>query len=176
VVAAIDVLRESLLASGAVNLGALAVRDGLRLTVWPGRFEVLRADPPVVADGAHNLDSVNKLGATLAELFPGRRWTFIFGTLKDKDAEGMLQALNPRASRWILSQSSDNPRGMPAEALLSLAQAKGIRAVALPRLADAIDGIVASEEPVCIFGSVAFVGEARMKWAMRTGAALPPAD
>lgn len=175
-VAAIDVLRESLQASGASNLGALAVRDGLRLTAWPGRFEVLRSDPPVIADGAHNLDSVNKLGATLAELFPGRRWTFVFGTLKDKDAEGMLKTLNPRAVRWVMSQQSNNARAVPAEDLLALAQAKGMRATAQAKLADVVDAVASAEEPVCIFGSVAFVGEARAQWALRTGGELPPVD
>jgi dihydrofolate synthase/folylpolyglutamate synthase len=175
-VATIDVLREPLQASGAVNLGALAIRDGLRLAAWPGRFEMLRPDPPVIVDGAHNLDSVNKLGATLAELFPGRRWMFVFGTLKDKDADGMLKTLNPRATRWIMSQPSNNPRAVPAEDLLALAQAKNMRATAVPKLSDVIETIATSEDPVCIFGSVAFVGEARVQWALRTGAELPPVD
>ena len=113
---------------------------------------------------------------TLVEVFPGKRWTFIFGTLKDKDAEGMIKALNGRATRWILSQTSDNPRAMPAEELLALAQANGARAVALPNLTDALDAVVNGNDAVCIFGSVAFVGEARLKWALRTGAMLPVVD
>lgn len=176
VIATLDAIRDALQASGAEPLTPRAVRDGLWLTHWPGRFEILRADPPVVADGAHNVDSVNKLAATLAEVFPGKRWTFIFGTLKDKDAEGMIKALNPRATRWILSQQSDNPRAMPAERLLEIAQANNARAVALPNLTDAIDAIMNSNDPVCIVGSVAFVGEARVKWALRMGAVRPEVD
>lgn len=176
VIAVIDVIRDALQASGAHDFGARAVRDGLRLTTWPGRFEILRADPPVIADGAHNVDSVNKLAATLAEVFPGRRWVFIFGTLKDKDAEGMIKALNPRATRWIFSQQADSPRAVPAEQLLEIARARNVRAIALPNLTDALDAILASDEAVCITGSVAFVGEARVKWALRTGTELPPVD
>jgi dihydrofolate synthase/folylpolyglutamate synthase len=176
VIAAVDVLREPLLASGAKELGARAVRDGLRTAAWPGRFEILRSDPPIVADGAHNVDSVNKLAQTLVEVFPGRRWTFIFGTLKDKDAEGMLKALNPRAVRWIFTQQSDNPRAAPAEALLEMALGKGMRAVALPNLTDALDAIINTDDAVCITGSVALVGEARVKWALRVGGEVPPVD
>ncbi|MCS7057260.1 MAG: bifunctional folylpolyglutamate synthase/dihydrofolate synthase, partial [Thermoflexales bacterium] len=176
VIATIDVIREALLISGAHDLGARAIRDGLRLATWPGRFEILRADPPVVADGAHNLDSVNKLAATLAEVFPGRRWVFIFGTLKDKDAEGMIKALNPRATRWIFSQQSDSPRAVPADHLLAIAaQANIARAVALPNLADALKPVIKGNEAVCICGSVAFVGEARLRWAQLTGAEVLPA-
>jgi dihydrofolate synthase/folylpolyglutamate synthase len=176
VIATVDALREPLLASGAKDLGARAVRDGLRMATWPGRFEILRGEPPVVADGAHNVDSVNKLAITLVEVFPGRRWTFIFGTLKDKDAEGMLKALNPRASRWIFTQQAGNPRAMPAEALLEMAQAKGLRAVALPNLIDALDAIINTGDAVCILGSVALVGEARVKWALRMNGDVPPFD
>ncbi|MFN4293594.1 MAG: bifunctional folylpolyglutamate synthase/dihydrofolate synthase [Thermoflexales bacterium] len=175
VIATIDVIRDALLATGAHDFGARAVRDGLRLATWPSRFEILRSDPPLVADGAHNLDSANKLGATLAEVFPGRRWVFIFGTLKDKDAEGMIKALNPRATRWIFSQQSDSPRAIPAERLLAIAaQANVARAAALPSLADALEVAVKGDDPVCIFGSVAFVGEARVKWAQLTGAETLP--
>jgi len=176
VIATVDVLREALLTSGAKDLGARAVRDGLRMARWPGRFEILRADPPVIVDGAHNVDSVNKLAMTLVEVFPGKRWTFIFGTLKDKDAEGMLKALNPRATRWIFTQQANNPRARPAETLLELAQAKGMRAVALPNLTDALDAIINTDDAVCILGSVALVGEARVKWALRFGGDAPPVD
>jgi len=48
------------------------------------------------------------------------------------------------------------------------------RAVALPDLADALSAAVKGGDPVCIFGSVAFVGEARVKWALLTGAETPP--
>jgi dihydrofolate synthase/folylpolyglutamate synthase len=176
VIAAIDVLRDELISSGAKDLGARTVRDGLRLAYWPGRFEILRADPPIIADGAHNIDSVNKVAVTLAEVFPGRRWVFIFGTLKDKDADGMIKALNPRATRWIMTQQQDNPRAVPAEQLLALAQARNAKAVALPNLTDAIDAILNGNDPVCIVGSVALVGEARVKWALRTGAMMPAVD
>lgn len=176
VIATIDVLRDELIRSGAQELGARTVRDGLRLTHWPGRFEILRADPPIIADSAHNIDSVNKLAVTLAEVFPGRRWVFIFGTMKDKDADGMIKALNPRATRWIMTQTQDNPRAMPAEQLLALAQARNAKAVALPNLTDALDSILNGNDPVCIVGSVALVGEARVKWALRTGSMMPAVD
>jgi dihydrofolate synthase/folylpolyglutamate synthase len=176
VIATLDVIRESLQASGAESLTPRAVRDGLWLTHWPGRFEILRADPPVIADGAHNVDSVNKLAATLAEVFPGKRWTMIFGCYKDKDAEGMIKALSPRAMRWIMTQHTDNPRAMPAEKLLEIAQACNAKAVALPNVMDALDSVINSSEAVCITGSVAVVGEARVKWALRMGAVLPEVD
>jgi dihydrofolate synthase/folylpolyglutamate synthase len=117
----------------------------------------------VVVDGAHNVDSVNKLGATLAEVFPGKRWTVIFGCYKDKDAEGMIKALAPRASRWIMTQAR-NTRALPVDQLMEIAQARGLRVVALPNLKDAVDAVAQSNDAVVVAGSLAVVGEARAAW------------
>ncbi len=69
VISTFDVLRDSL-QTNAKDFGPRTMRDGLWLAKWPGRFEILRADPPIILDGAHNLDSANKLGQTLVEVFP----------------------------------------------------------------------------------------------------------
>jgi dihydrofolate synthase / folylpolyglutamate synthase len=172
VIATMDVLRSR---GSGLDISARPIREGLRITHWPGRFEILRADPPMIADGAHNIDSVNKLAATLAEVFPGRRWTVVFGCYKDKDAEGIIKALGPRASRWIMTQV-DNPRAFPAENLLDMAAARNLRAVALPNVKDAMDAVINASEPVCITGSVALVGAARAVWALRSKSALPETD
>jgi dihydrofolate synthase/folylpolyglutamate synthase len=145
------------------------------MTSWHGRFEILRGEPPIIADGAHNVDSVNKLAGTLAEVFPGRRWVIVFGCYKDKDAAGMLKALGPRSLRWILTQV-DNARATPTEQLLLLAQANLLKAQALPQIQDAMDVIIASDDPVCITGSIALVGAARRVWAQRSRAMLPESD
>ena len=176
VIAAIDVLRESLRASGVQGITAKVVRDGLRETYWAGRFDLIRGEPPLVMDGAHNVDSVNKLLMTLVELFPGKRWTFIFGTYKDKDAEGMLKQLSGRAARFIFVQAEKNPRALSVDELLVFAQKRNLKATGLPNITDAIDAVVNLNEAVCVTGSLAVVGEARLKWALKTGAHLPDTD
>lgn len=160
-IATLDVLRNA----GSIDISARAIRDGLRLTFWPGRFEILRADPPLILDGAHNVDSVNKLAMTLAEVFPGRRWTFVFGCYKDKDADGMLKALAGRATRWIMTRPG-NSRAMGVDTLMDAAKARNLRAVAFPQVKDAIDSVAKATEAVCVTGSVALVGEARAAWGI----------
>jgi dihydrofolate synthase/folylpolyglutamate synthase len=174
-IAAIDTIRNDLHGTGVRAFEAGAVRNGLRLASWPGRFEVLRTDPPIVVDGAHNVDSANKLAFTLAEVFPGRRWTFVFGTLRDKDAAGMIKALNPRARRWIFSQQSDSPRALPVGQLLEIAAQLNISQMTPgANLAEVMASILESEEPICVLGSIAFVGEARAHWARLTAAETLP--
>jgi dihydrofolate synthase/folylpolyglutamate synthase len=172
VIATMDILRAR---DTSLEVLPRAIRDGLRLTTWPGRFEILRADPPIVADGAHNVDSANKLAATLAEVFPGKRWVVVFGCYKDKDADGMFKALSGRVTRWILTQV-DNPRATPVERLMELAKAHGLNFIALPKVKDAMDAVIRSSEPACVTGSVALAGAARAVWAERSRMPQPEAD
>ena len=161
VIAAIDAMRDDLAVIGP-HLQP-AVQNGLHNVRWPGRFEVLRADPPLVIDGAHNVDSVNKLATALAEMFAGKRWTLIFGCYKDKDAEGMIRALAPRAIRWIMVQP-DNPRALPLDQLMALAKQRNLRATLAVNAKAALESIKNSNEAVCVVGSLTLAGEARAAW------------
>lgn len=161
VIAAIDAIRDDLVAVG-LNLQP-AVRTGLHTVRWPGRFEIMRASPPLVVDGAHNVDSVNKLATALAEMFTGKRWTLIFGCYKDKDAEGMIRALAPRTSRWIMVQPN-NPRALPIDELMQLAKQRNLRATAAATAKEALESIRNSNEAVCVVGSLTLAGEARAAW------------
>ncbi|MCL4507666.1 MAG: hypothetical protein M1140_16840, partial [Chloroflexi bacterium] len=173
VIATMDVLRSR---NSGLDIEARPIRDGLRMTTWPGRFEILRSEPPLVADGAHNIDSVNKLAATIAEVFPGRRWVFVFGCYSDKDAEGMLKALAPRVTRWIMTQVS-NSRAMPAERLLEIARSLNLKAIALPDAVSAMNTVISNpEDSVCVAGSVALTGVARAVWAARSKGQMPETD
>ena len=114
-------------------------------------------------DGAHNVDSVNKLATALAEMFAGKRWTLIFGCYKDKDAEGMIRALAPRAIRWIMVQP-DNPRALPLDQLMALAKQRNLRATLAVNAKAALESIKNSNEAVCVVGSLTLAGEARAAW------------
>lgn len=106
-----------------------AVREGFATVRWPGRFEILRRAPYLVADGAHNADSARRLVAALDDYFPGRRVHLIFGASADKDIDGMLEALLPRATTVICAQA-EHPRAVePGELLAHVthkAQALGL--------------------------------------------------
>jgi dihydrofolate synthase / folylpolyglutamate synthase len=177
VIATLDALRVPLIESGAKDFGAKTVRDGLRDAVWAGRFEILRVDPPLIIDGAHNVDSVNKLAITLVEMFPGKRWTFIFGGYRDKAIEGMIKALNPRSNRWIFTRVKDNPRAMSPDELLAVAKSVNARSPqTTATVGDALAQINDGNEAVCVCGSIALTGEARVQWALQHGQIPPPSD
>ena len=62
------------------------VVEGLGDVGSPGRLEVLRRSPTVVADGAHNPMGMRSLVASLPEAFPFGRVIAVVAVLADKDA------------------------------------------------------------------------------------------
>jgi len=99
-----------------------AVRRGLAGLHWPARVEIVRRQPTVVLDVAHNVASVEALLEVLTSSFLASRRYLIFATSKDKDTPGMLRRLLPAFDRTILTQYHNNPRGETADTLGELAQ------------------------------------------------------
>ena len=80
-----------------------ALREGLSAARWEARFELLRSDPPVIADGAHNPQCVEALARSLDVYLPGQKVVFLLGVLADKDYETMLARL-PGTTKIIIAQ------------------------------------------------------------------------
>ena len=54
-----------------------AIRQGLARVRWPGRFELLRRDPPFILDGSHNAHGMRATADSLRRQFPGQKFVFI---------------------------------------------------------------------------------------------------
>ena len=133
-----------------------AVRRGLAAVRWPGRFEVLRRNPTVLLDGAHNAHGMAAAAESLERLFPGRKLTFVLGILADKDVERMLDRVVPLARR-VYTIRPDSPRALPAEALADLLRRRGAEAVSCGSVGEAMDAAAAFAGPegtVCALGSL----------------------
>jgi dihydrofolate synthase/folylpolyglutamate synthase len=142
-----------------------AIREGLRNVCWPGRFEILSRRPFVVADGAHNGDSAQKLATALSDYFPGRRVTLIFGASSDKDVPGMFAELLPRVSHVIMTQAV-HPRAWDPEELAKLAvdTRAGLSAEIVSPVAQALERALqlsAPDDVILACGSLFVVAEAR---------------
>ena len=158
-----------------LRVGDEAIRRGLARVQWPGRFEIARRDPPLVFDGAHNVDSMRRLVDTLQATFPGRRWTAIFGASADKDIAGMLAILAAAADRIIATQA----RAARAADLQSIAASASGHAVPIDAATDveeALQRALASGAAVVATGSLFVVAEAREAWFRHAGLPLPPRD
>jgi dihydrofolate synthase/folylpolyglutamate synthase len=96
-----------------------ALRTGLQGARWPGRFELLRENPPLLLDGAHNPQGAQSLAQSLAAYYPGKKCVFLMAAMRDKDVIGCIRAVAPLA-RAMVAIPLDSPRAYTAQELQSL--------------------------------------------------------
>lgn len=82
------------------------IRNVKQNTGLYGRLEIIRLEPPIVVDVAHNPNAVAATISALNHIFPSLKWNIIFAAMKDKDIKGMLAPLIPSAKRIILPNLS----------------------------------------------------------------------
>jgi dihydrofolate synthase/folylpolyglutamate synthase len=142
------------------------ILKGFSQVYWPGRFEVLRRNPPVVIDSAHNRDSALKLRLALDDYLPGQRVILVFGASEDKDIAGMFVELLPRVHRVIATQSI-HPRAMSPAHLVELARPFGVPVQDTSTVEHALETAVqtAGEDALLLVtGSIFVVAGVREVW------------
>jgi dihydrofolate synthase/folylpolyglutamate synthase len=162
-----------------------AVQAGLNSVIWPARMEVLRYEPLVVLDCAHNVASAQALVDTLRTSFPptkserrvnGANYSeglrrnlekrlLIFAGSSDKDLPGILQVLASHFDHIFLTRYSHSPRAVPVETLADfLRQQSPVPFTLCPTPVEAWQAAwdtAASDDLICITGSVFLAGELR---------------
>jgi dihydrofolate synthase/folylpolyglutamate synthase len=141
-----------------------AIERGLARLRWPGRFEVVRGDPPIVLDGAHNGASAEALAVTLKRYAAARPIHFVIGINRDKDARAVLRPLLPLAQSVWATETADNPRALPAADLARLCRRLGVAASVEADLSTAVGSAGARawrRGVVCVTGSLMLIGQAR---------------
>jgi dihydrofolate synthase/folylpolyglutamate synthase len=93
-----------------------AVRQGLLDVEIAGRFQVLPGRPAVILDVAHNPHAAAVLAANLDQMGFFPRTLAVFGMLRDKDVEGVIDRVGDRIDHWYLGSTSGG-RGLPAKQL-----------------------------------------------------------
>lgn len=145
-----------------------AIRKGFAETTWPGRFEILQRNPPVVIDSAHNRDSALKLRLALDDYFPAYQVLLVFGASEDKDVEGMFAELMPRVKQ-VIAVKSIHPRAMEPQILVDLAHKYGRPAKIIEDISDALRqalNVRSENTVVLVTGSIFVVAGARIAWNM----------
>ncbi|PJJ63452.1 bifunctional folylpolyglutamate synthase/dihydrofolate synthase [Compostimonas suwonensis] len=159
---------ESFLGGGTQALSAEALTEGLATATSPGRLQLIGTEPPVLVDAAHNPAGAAALAAAVAENFDFDELTVVLGILTDKDAEGIVRALAPVASRFVVTQSGSE-RTRPFAELASLVSETagleaGVGVTATGSLAEALEAARAwaGEAPkrgVLVTGSITLIGD-----------------
>lgn len=151
---------------GGLPLSRAAIQEGFAKVFWPGRFEILQREPPVVVDCAHNRESARRLRETLDEYFPGWPVVLVFGASEDKDVRGMFTELMPRTSH-LVAVKSFHPRAMDPRLLVELGGEFGKDCRLVPDVAEGFGEalrLAGSEAMVLATGSIFVASGARLAW------------
>ena len=160
---------ERFLSDGEKPLDAETVAQGFSQVDSPGRAEILRSEPTILVDGAHNPDGARVLADTIEEAFDFREVVAVLAMFGDKDLHGVLEHVHRFADRVVVTEARSE-RALPREELAAAAGewwdpddvigAEDMNAA----LMEAIDLALADGEPgvgIVVTGSLTTVAEAR---------------
>ena len=142
------------------------ITRGFREMVWPARFEVLRKEPPVIVDSAHNPASMGKLRETIDDFFPDLPLVLVFGISEDKQLNGMLEEILPRTTHLITTQA-DHPRAMDPDELAGRAGKYKCRIESIPDVGEALKrglSLVEEKNLLVVTGSIFVAASGRIAW------------
>ncbi len=136
---------------------------GFAQVSWPGRLQVLQEKPLLVADGAHNADSLLRVRESLEESFSSYRPAcLLFGSSKDKDISGMARAIAPVFPEILLVRSR-HPRSAPLAYLKEVFSGAGFNTKTSLSLEQALEEASQSageKDLILVTGSLFIVSEA----------------
>lgn len=161
--AATAVLALEALAAYGVAIDEAALRKGLEKVKLPGRIEVLRRRPLVVADGAHNRDSARALVRALREDLGRSEALFVVGCSSDKDIRSIAEELAPAATQVIAARSR-HPRALDSREVAQAFAGHGVPVTAENSVGAALDVALAqagANDAIVACGSLFVAAEAR---------------
>ena len=156
---------EALVQRGGKCLSKQTLAKGLASVRWPCRIEVVREDPLIIVDGAHNRDSARRLAETLVEYFAADRALFVIGCGSDKDIDGLAEELAPLASR-VLAVRSEHPRAMDPQRIAEAFGRLNVHNEIVNNVPTGVDSALAATSDagftlICVAGSLFVAAEAR---------------
>ncbi|MDD5038039.1 MAG: bifunctional folylpolyglutamate synthase/dihydrofolate synthase [Dehalococcoidales bacterium] len=155
-VAALEVLVEK-----GFHVSRNSIAEGLSKVDWPGRLQILRREPLLIVDGAHNADSARKLRLALEQYFTFEQAILIMGTSFDKDIAGIVSELAPLFSKVIVTRSA-HPRAMATSHLVAEFSRHGVEAQSTNDISIALRralSLAGDKDLICATGSLFIVAE-----------------
>ena len=150
-----------------MNLGVKISKDniinGLKSVQWPGRLEIMKNNPLVIIDGAHNIDGIKKLTESIDLYFKYNKLILILGILADKQVEDMIETIAPKAER-IISVTPHSDRAELAEDLKVEIEKLGVSCEAIDSYEEAYKKALSycnDDDLLLISGSLYMIGDMR---------------
>jgi dihydrofolate synthase / folylpolyglutamate synthase len=139
------------------NINNVDIQNGFKNVVKntgiKGRFEILKKEPLIVADVAHNIDGIKIVLDQIVQLNKGAL-KIILGFAADKALDSILNLL-PSNAHYFATQAQI-PRALPYQELHSLLQANQLNSQACPNINEALHSAFKTtklEDTILIVGS-----------------------
>jgi len=139
--------------------------NGLSEVYVPGRMELVRENPRVLVDGAHNAASIQALMRAIGQHIPYDSMVMVFGCAADKDIRGMMQQIATGADKVVFTKATDNARAAKPKDLAEMYEECCGRVAqtteTLPEAMSIAYSAASREDLICVTGSFYLVGEAK---------------
>lgn len=127
---------EAFLGGASQALEQEVLDEAFATVTSPGRLQLVAADPTVLLDAAHNPHGAHSLARALGTYFTFDDVTVVLAIFDDKDAEGIIDALKPIATRFVVTTA-------PSERTRS---ARDLGFLVADKVGD--DKVIVEEDPV----------------------------
>jgi dihydrofolate synthase/folylpolyglutamate synthase len=112
---------EAFLGGGQVPIADDVLRSAVADLSSPGRLQLVRTDPAILLDGAHNPAGAKTLATSLMSEFSEKPLVGLLAVLSDKDVAGVVSELSGCFQNVVATSSSSN-RSLDAQALEAIAK------------------------------------------------------
>jgi len=154
---------EAFLGGGKAPIADDILRSAVSDVSSPGRLQLVKTEPPLLLDGAHNPAGALTLAEALKSEFSGQPLVGLIAVLAEKDAEGVLSNLSGVFHSAVITQSS-SPRSMAISELEPIA--KDLLDCSVSGFSDFSAGLERAKEiasqingMVVVTGSITLVGD-----------------
>ncbi|HHU92543.1 MAG TPA: bifunctional folylpolyglutamate synthase/dihydrofolate synthase [Halanaerobiaceae bacterium] len=147
-----------------------ALRQGLLKAYLPGRLDILRKNPLLLVDGAHNSEGMENLVSSILSLKEAGvlnkqgRLYLVLAMLDDKDLSMILKHLKPLGEFNLIISENSNERVLSANIIKKEAALTGFKGKIIKPLAEAVKRTLEdarAEDLICVLGSLYNVAEVK---------------
>lgn len=147
----------------AINISDKAIKEGISVSVMPGRMELIKKRPVIILDGGHNEGCAKALSEFIKKHLNSKRIIMVCSMMADKDYLSYLSLVAPLADVFI-STRVDMLRALPSGELMLNASryCKNCHDIPAPlKAVTAAHNIMQDDDALVVCGSFYLAGDIR---------------
>ena len=146
-----------------INFDFDEVIQNIKSAKWIGRLEVLKKNPLLVIDGAHNIQGITALTNNIQKYFKYNKLYLILGILADKEVEKMVKMIAPLADK-VITLAPHSSRAEKSDKLKEVVLKYNKNCISLEEYKEALDVAMSEaqkDDLIVVSGSLYMIGDMR---------------